>query len=224
MPQFKRLRVWRSSPKDSGVAPSSGITVAAPSFKSGQQDEVSAPATSSNLQELEPHDARDIWKEAFDSLPQQERDALRAFDENDRKENIPPKIIAVENVIKVTQSEYEEYSKRSWHIRRGDITRETNLRILAKETLISALKFKDIIDQGLKFDPSGYGTVVWVVVSGAMTLVQNDNDRVVAVFGASTVMAKSCQSMPSSRLTIVIDLHRKEEHSTIGYRMSIALF
>ncbi|KAH8657654.1 hypothetical protein BX600DRAFT_499745 [Xylariales sp. PMI_506] len=51
-------------------------------------------------------------------------------------------------------------------------------------------EFKDVIDNGLKFDPSGYGTIVWGVLSGVLTLVQNDKDKVDAVFDSAAVLAR----------------------------------
>ncbi|KAL2285764.1 hypothetical protein FJTKL_07491 [Diaporthe vaccinii] len=55
--------------------------------------------------------------------------------------------------------------------------------------MCAALKFDSIVKAGLKFDPSGYGTTVWGVLSGVLTLVQNDKDRADAVFDSVEVLA-----------------------------------
>jgi hypothetical protein len=93
-------------------------------------------------------------------------------------------------VIDLTKREYKDYCTRGWHTKKGDKTKETNVRIRAKETLCSALQFKDIIDNGLQFDPSGYGKIVWGVISGALRLLQNNMDRVDAIFDSAAEMAK----------------------------------
>ena len=180
-----RLHWSRSAKGSSNALPGS---VPGPSSKPDIQNQVLASVVNEGAQT--PGQPRDLWKEAFDSLSQPKRNLLQTSNNDDSKGNLPSKVNVVENVIEVTQSRYEEYCKHGWHTRRGDKTRETNVRILAKETLCSALVFKEIVDQGLKFDPSGYGTMVWGVVSGVLTLIQNDRDRAEAVFGASAVMAK----------------------------------
>ena len=131
---------------------------------------------------------RDLWKQAFDSLSQKDRDALRAPDANVSQGDASSKIAAIEEVIGVTKRKYEEYCQRGWHTKKGDTTRETNVRIRTKEILCSALEFKQIVDQGLKFDPSGYGTIVWAAVSGALTLMQNDKDKMEAIYDSAAVM------------------------------------
>lgn len=131
---------------------------------------------------------RDLWKEAFDVLSQKDRDALRAPDANVSQGDASSKIAAIEEVIGVTERKYEEYCQRGWYTKKGDTTRETNMRIRTKEILCSALEFKHIVDQGLKFDPSGYGTIVWAAVSGALTLMQNDKDKMEAIYDSAAVM------------------------------------
>lgn len=64
------------------------------------------------------------------------------------------------------------------------------MRIRSKEIMCAALQFKEIVDAGLKFDPSGYGTIVWGVLSGALTLVKNDKDKIDAVFDSAAAMAR----------------------------------
>lgn len=56
--------------------------------------------------------------------------------------------------------------------------------------MCSALQFRDIVDAGLKFDASGYGTIVWGVLSGMLTLVRNDKEKADAVFDSAAVMSR----------------------------------
>jgi len=60
-------------------------------------------------------------------------------------------------VIKQTEEKYKEYKERGLKIKRGKEKSEINIRDEAKKILKSALRFKDLIDAGVKFDPTGYG-------------------------------------------------------------------
>lgn len=134
--------------------------------------------------------ARDLWSEAFASLSQEDREVLRPAGRDGEPGNAKSQLVAVKKAMELTEAKYEEYCRRGWHTKKGDMTKEMNVRIKAKEIMCSALQFKDIVDAGLKFDPSGYGTIVWGVLSGVLTLVQNDKEKVDAVFDSAAVMAR----------------------------------
>lgn len=129
---------------------------------------------------------RDLWKVAFDSLDKCQRESLQ----NGASMNARDVNHTIDSVIKLTESEYKNYCIRGWHIEKGDKTKGTIMRIWAKEILCSAIRFKDIVDQGLKFDPSGYGTIVWAIVLGGLQLIQNDMDRVEAIFNSAAAMTR----------------------------------
>lgn len=133
---------------------------------------------------------RDLWSEAFASLPENDQLTLRPADQDGTPGDRSAQLAAVEKVMELTEVKYKEYCKRGWHTRRGDTTKETNIKIKAKEVMCAALQFDDIVKAGLKFDPSGYGMTVWGVLSGVMTLVQNDKNRADAVFDSAAVLAK----------------------------------
>jgi hypothetical protein len=133
---------------------------------------------------------RDLWSEAFASLSQEDREVLRPAGRDGKPGDAISQRVAVEKVLELTEVKYEEYCRRDWHTKKGDTTEETNARIKAKEIMCSALRFKDIVDAGLKFDPSGCGTIVWGVLSGVLTLLQNDKKKVDAVFDSTAVMAR----------------------------------
>lgn len=133
---------------------------------------------------------RDLWSEAFAFLSQEDREILRPAGTDGKPGDAISQRVAVEKAMEITEIKYEEYCRRDWHTKKGDTTKETNVRIRAKEIMCSALQFKDIVDAGLKFDPSGYGTIVWGVLSGVLTLVQNDKEKVDAVFDSAAVMAR----------------------------------
>lgn len=133
---------------------------------------------------------RDLWSEAFASLPENDQQILRPADQDGTPADRAAQLATVEKVMELTEVKYKDYCKRGWHTRRGDTTKETNIKIKAKEIMCAALQFDDIVKAGLKFDPSGYGTTVWGVLSGVMTLVQNDKNRADAVFDSAAVLAR----------------------------------
>lgn len=119
---------------------------------------------------------RDLWSEAFATLSPEDREFLRPVGGDEKPSDASSQLAAVEDVMERTEVKYKEYSQRGWHTKKGDTTKETNIRVKAKDIMCSALQFKNIVDAGLKFDPTGYGTIVWGVVSGLLTLVQNDKE------------------------------------------------
>ncbi|KAL9070784.1 MAG: hypothetical protein Q9157_005686 [Trypethelium eluteriae] len=137
--------------------------------------------------------AKDLWSEAFAALSPEDCEALRSARKNGKPGDAIPQrdvVEEVEEVMQLTEVSYQNYCRRGWHTKKGETTKETNVRIKAKEIICSALQFKDIVDAGLKFDPSGYGIVVWGVLSGVLTLVKNDKEKIDAVFNSAAVMAR----------------------------------
>ena len=104
--------------------------------------------------------ARGLWSEAFASLSQKDCEVLRPAGRDGEPGDAMSKRVAVEKVMELTEAKYEEYCRRGWHMKKGNTAKETNVRIKAKEIMCSVLQFKVIVDAGLKFDPSGYGTLV----------------------------------------------------------------
>jgi hypothetical protein len=134
----------------------------------------------------QPKQPRDLWKEAFIALSKDQQDVLQ----DDADESTLYSIKTVNSVIELTKKEYKEYCARGWHTKQGHTTPETSVRIQARTILCSALQYKDVVEQGLKFDPTGYGTIVWTVVSGGLQLLQNNADRTDAVFESAGIMSQ----------------------------------
>lgn len=154
---------------------------------------------------------RDLWSEAFASLPQADREILPAPDGDWTPGGKDSQPAAVERVKELTEDKYEEYCKRGWHTKKGDTTKETNIKIKAQAIMCAALEFDSVVKAGLKFDPSGYGTTVWGVLSGVLTLVQNDKDRADAVFDSVKVLATFL-----SKYAIIEDHYRDKETQDRG--------
>lgn len=100
---------------------------------------------------------RDLWAEAWNSeeVGEERRSLLRAEWEGEETNSQE----LVSGVIEHTQDKLATYEKR-W----GSDNEKTAAGI-AKSILLSALMVKDLVDAGLKFDPTGYGSSAWAVVS-----------------------------------------------------------
>ena len=116
---------------------------------------------------------RDLWQAAFETLTQEEKDALETSTEGADHAKPPPSL--VEDIVRLTKEKCAQYEAGGWHIERkghGDV----NVRDKAKSLLCSVLTFKDLIDAGLKFDASGYGALAWSLVSFGLKVSYNASD------------------------------------------------
>ena len=96
----------------------------------------------------ESYQPKNLWQDAFDKLDDDKKAILEALGDSR---------IIVETVIKQTEEKYKEYKEGGFKIKRGNGKSEINVRDAAKKILKSALRFKDLIDAGVKFDPTGHG-------------------------------------------------------------------
>lgn len=114
---------------------------AIPTAVADQSANVSAVADS--------HPPRNLWQDAFDKLDDNKKGVLGMQQ---------PSIAGiVEEVIGKTQEKYKDYKASGWKIKIGKGKSEINIRDEAKKILSSALRFKDLVDAGVKFDATGYG-------------------------------------------------------------------
>lgn len=134
--------------------------------------------------------ARNLWSEAFASLHQNDCEILRLGAGDGAPADKASQTTMVQKVRELTEEKYEEHCKRGRYTKKGNTTQERNIRIKAQEIIFATLQFDGIVQAGLKFDPTGYGTTVWGVLSGVLTLVQNDKDRADAVFDSAAVLAR----------------------------------
>ncbi|KAH6846999.1 hypothetical protein B0I37DRAFT_135592 [Chaetomium sp. MPI-CAGE-AT-0009] len=122
---------------------------------------------------------RDFWAEAWnsDEVGKQRRALLKGRKE-DRKPAQANSKKLVDGLIAKTPAKVASYTAR-W----GSDVKKTALG-RARSILVSALTVKDLIDAGLKFDPTGYGSAAWAVVSFGLKLVQNDKELMDLTFEA----------------------------------------
>jgi len=111
---------------------------------------------------------RNLWEEAWNSpeIREGEKEVLSAKvgDEKDNGSPLKSHKDLVDRVIRQTEDKLVEYKSRGWQIegRDGEMI---NVRDTAKSIMVSILSFKDLVDAGLKFDPTGYGASAWAVIS-----------------------------------------------------------
>ncbi|GMG32421.1 unnamed protein product [Aspergillus oryzae var. brunneus] len=95
---------------------------------------------------------RDLWKEAFESLPDDRKEYLRV-------KNGCSTVDAIDDVISTTKQKYQDWKKRGLKIRRRD-GNDFNFRDSVEKILNFALQVKDIISKAVSFDPTGHGELV----------------------------------------------------------------
>ena len=121
--------------------------------------------------------SRDLWKEAFAELDDEEKDLLSKVEK-------PEGLKIVEEVEKQTKARYREHEERGWKIPRGKGKNDISLRDAARKILSSVLWAKDLIDRLVAFDLTGYASIAWSIVSFGLQMVKNDIDRVESMFEA----------------------------------------
>lgn len=135
--------------------------------------------------------ARDFWKEAWESdeLGEAKRALLQGRSgvgkSKDQKPSRVNSIELVGLVIENTEAKMVNYKAR-W----GSDNGETSLRN-AKSILFSALTFKDLLDNVVKFDPTGYCSAAWAVVSFGLTLALHDKELADSTFKACSYLSHS---------------------------------
>jgi hypothetical protein len=112
----------------------------------------------------------DLWALAFVSanLSEKQKKALGISQDSD---NIRSPSRLVTDVVKLTKERFAEYEASGWHVKPGK--KDIDVGKEAKKILCSVLHFKDLIDAGLKFDPTGYGASAWAIISFSLQVSPN---------------------------------------------------
>ncbi|KAJ4415336.1 hypothetical protein N0V82_007386 [Gnomoniopsis sp. IMI 355080] len=90
---------------------------------------------------------------------------------------------AVDGVIKNTQERMASYTAR-W----GSADGNTTLG-MGRSILLSAQTVKTLLDSVVQFDPTGYSSAAWTVISFSLTLVKNDQDLMELTFKSCDYLA-----------------------------------
>ena len=121
---------------------------------------------------------RNLWQEAFAALDGVQQDLLSSIENHQG-----PKL--VQSIADETTERYRESQKAGWKMSRANGKSEINLRAAAEKTLSSVLRFKDLVDAGVAFDPTGHAASAWTIISLGLRITQNHMDRLRTLFEAS---------------------------------------
>ncbi|KAE8310624.1 hypothetical protein BDV41DRAFT_590271 [Aspergillus transmontanensis] len=152
---------------------------------------------------------RDLWKEAFESLPDDRKKYLKVKDGCST-------VDAIDDVISATKQKYEDWKNEGLKIRRRD-GNDLNVRDSVENILSYALQAKDLISKAVSFDPTGHASSAWSIVSLGLTMVQNDIQRRDAVFAASEYLADTLAYYTS------IDTHGRDQNVDSDQNLDNAL-
>lgn len=125
---------------------------------------------SSNMTPQRPK--RDLWEEAlqrFEESDQKTASILRA----DVEKRLSDADI-VSSVLQQAYNVYEEYRKKHSAFRDGNTRKRHIFLDKIYKMINSIMQFKGLVDAGLKFGPSGYGTIAWTATSFCFQVQPSD--------------------------------------------------
>ncbi|GKZ27706.1 hypothetical protein AbraIFM66951_006144 [Aspergillus brasiliensis] len=124
----------------------------------------------------------DLWSAAYGQLGDEERRVLSELQlstTSNGKENPQQTALLINEVIQLTQRQYEDFQQRA----------NGRLRESCQNIINAALSFKDIIGAVAASDPTNHAASAWAVVSLGLTIVQNRHDLRSALFASSEYLA-----------------------------------
>jgi hypothetical protein len=135
---------------------SASATSAKPKAQSGSVD----PKMDSS--ETNKHDAKDHWQMAYDELTERDQNTLATLlpaittEPQDAGRGQTREIL--DQVVKATETQYKENQGK-------DVSRAA-----AHKILNCVLSFQNVVDNAVKFDPTGYASSAWAIVSLGLTV------------------------------------------------------
>ncbi|QMW39186.1 hypothetical protein G4B11_002466 [Aspergillus flavus] len=204
----EKLCCGKADTADGHDAPSQLVEV--PHKANNQVATAPKPSTlKTNVAIVEKPAKRDLWKEAFESLPDDRKEYLRVKDGCST-------VDAIDDVINTTEQKYKEWKNGGLKIRRRD-GNYLDVRDSVENILSYALQAKDLISKAVSFDPTGHASTAWSIVSLGLTMVQNDIQRRDAVFAASEYLADTLAYY------ISIDTHHRDQNVDSDQNLDNAL-
>jgi hypothetical protein len=107
------------------------------------------------------YNARDHWQAAYDALSESDRNTLTTLlpamttKPQDAGRSRIKEIL--DGVVKATETQYKA-------------ERREGIRTKAHEIINSALSFQDVVNTAVRFDPTGYASSAWAIVSLGLTV------------------------------------------------------
>ncbi|KAL2847067.1 hypothetical protein BJX68DRAFT_276940 [Aspergillus pseudodeflectus] len=175
---LKNALTRRSKDKDT---PSASLASGTPAFTSppGANSGPADPNTDGS--KANDHDAKDHWQMAYDALSESDRNTLMT---------LPPAAAAkaknasrsrtqeiLDEVVKATEAQYKAEQRRE------------GIRTTAHKIINSALSFQDVVNTAVRFDPTGYASSAWAIVSLGLTMAKNYAELRDALFDSSGYLA-----------------------------------
>ncbi len=128
---------------------------------------------------------RDLWNEAFTQL------------DDDKKRLLSHVIVelqgpsVVEKIAKQAEQRFREHEEQGWKIPWGKMASNIDLRAALKRVFVPVLKFTKLIRAGIAFDPTGYASIAWAMISLGLQMVQNDMAMLKSVSEACGTLAEA---------------------------------
>lgn len=121
---------------------------------------------------------KDLWQVAYESekLSDKDRQNLsltQATTESfcvDGHDHRVKTVQLIDEVVRLTEKQYENYRKGGWNISQGAGKEDIKLRDVGQRILDATLSFKDIISKVAVFDPTGHALSAWGIVSLGLTV------------------------------------------------------
>ncbi|KAE8326170.1 hypothetical protein BDV39DRAFT_193890 [Aspergillus sergii] len=145
-------------------------------------DAKSDPAKPENdISKTNNHDVKGFWQMAYDELTESDPNSIAIlFPPTGTKPQDADDAQTREILGKVVKATKAQYRKKGG---------KDGIRATAEKILNSALSFQDIVSNIAKFDPTGYASSAWAIVSLGLTMAKNHTDRKGALFDSSGYLA-----------------------------------
>lgn len=156
---FRRLKnTLRGSSRDRDIfqEPSTLEITTNPAAKSGSLNpKIDTSKTENN-------DTKDYWQIAYNELTESDRNTLATpfgtAATDHREAGCGQTKDILEQVVKATEAQYRENQNKN------------GIRATAHRILDSALSFQDVVSNVVRFDPTGYASSAWAIVSLGLTV------------------------------------------------------
>ncbi|KAI2853490.1 hypothetical protein CBS11350_228 [Aspergillus niger] len=127
------------------------------------------------------HNTKDFWQMAYEALTESDPNSIAVLfpltgtkSQDTGNARTREKL---DEVVEATKAQYKEKQGKD------------SIRATADKILNSVLSFQDVVDNIVKFDPTGYASSAWAIVSLGLTMAKNHADLRGALFSSSEYLA-----------------------------------
>ncbi|CAK41750.1 uncharacterized protein An13g03540 [Aspergillus niger] len=127
------------------------------------------------------HNTKDFWQMAYEALTESDPNSIAVlFPLTGTKSQDTGNARTREKLDEVVEATKAQYKEKQ---------RKDSIQTTANKILNSVLSFQDVIDNIVKFDPTGYASSAWAIVSLGLTMAKNHADLRGALFSSSEYLA-----------------------------------